>query len=319
MDPYDFELLIGDLFDAMGYTTMVTPRSRDFGVDILIKLEHFGLSHAWIVQAKKYEGNVGVREIREYGSLRMRDRVDGVIIVTTGNFTNDALREAEQYNVKLVCGDILVGMMNRYLENPLPEKEEVQESKGDLLLHENEEIILREPVFLNGKKFEFILSNKNIFLKEAVFLSKRTILKQKISILKVLGAVPEKNDILLFIGGDIIKTHTIKGNERILEVINQAKSGALGQSEKLMKYYKSGNRLIILTSKRVFSKENDNIWQSPLSQIGEVEVKSGWISGNSRIVLAITGEKTEVKDVLVDDAHSWKSEIESAVRSYRVS
>src|SRR3972149_2161031 len=137
----------------MGYTTMVTPRSRDFGVDILIKLEHFGLSHAWIVQAKKYEGNVGVREIREYGSLRMRDRVDGVIIITTGNFTNDALTEAEQYNVKLICGDILVGMMNRYLEN-VHEKEEVKESKGDLLLYENEEIILREPVFLNGKKFE---------------------------------------------------------------------------------------------------------------------------------------------------------------------
>src|SRR3989304_9846516 len=230
MDSYDFELLIGDLFDAMGYTTMVTPRSRDFGVDILIKLEHFGLSHAWIVQAKKYEGNVGVREIREYGSLRMRDRVDGVIIVTTGNFTNEALQEAEQYNVKLICGDILVGMMNRYLEKylekALTEKEEIQGSKGDLLLHKNEEIVLREPVFINGKKFEFILSNKNIFLKEAIFLSKRTTLKQKIPILKVLGAVAEKNNIMLFIGGELIQTHIIKGNEKILEVINQAKSGA---------------------------------------------------------------------------------------------
>ena len=74
-----------------------------------------------------------------------------------------------------------------------------------------------------------------------------------------------------------------------------------------------------MTSKRVFLKENDNTWQSSLGQIGEVDIKSGWISGNSRIVLVITGDKAEEKDVLVDDARSWKSEIESAVRSYRVS
>ncbi len=172
MDPYDFELLIGDLFEAMGYATMVTPRSRDFGVDILIKFDHFGLSHSWIVQAKKYDGNVGVREIREYGSLKMRDRVDGVIIVTTGNFTKDALEEAEQYNVKLINGDILVGMMNRYLERPSPVKEEKVEASGDLLLLENEDVILREPVFINGDKFEFILTNKNIFIKKSFFSAK---------------------------------------------------------------------------------------------------------------------------------------------------
>ena len=43
----------------------------------------------------------------------MRDRVDGVIIVTTGNFTKDALDEADQYNLKLISGDILTGMLNK--------------------------------------------------------------------------------------------------------------------------------------------------------------------------------------------------------------
>jgi len=318
MDPYDFELLIGDLFEAMGYTTNVTPRSRDFGVDILVKLEHIGLSHSWIVQAKKYEGNVGVREIREYGSLRMRDRVDGVIIVTTGNFTKDALDEADQYNLKLINGDILVGMLNRYLHKTLPEKEKIPDP-GDILLHQNEEIILREQVFIEGGRFEFILSNKNIFLKEAGFLSKNSTLKHKIPILKTLGAIPEKNGILLFIGGKDIQTIHIKGDEQILDIFGQVKSSALGQSEKLIKYHKSGQRLLVLTNKRLFLNEYGNIWQTPASRISGIEIKGGWLSGNSKVILFITGEDTEQKELSVDDARAWKSDIESAVRSSRVS
>ncbi|MCZ7356897.1 MAG: restriction endonuclease [Candidatus Methanoperedens sp.] len=325
MDPYDFELLLGDLFEAMGYATQVTQRSRDYGVDILIKLEHFGISHSWIVQAKKYNGSVGVREVREYGSLRMRDRVDGVIIVTTGYFTQDAIDEADQYNVKLICGDVLVGMLNRYLLALPPENNEsgreinVNGSKTDLLLHDNEEILLREPVSIKGTRFELVLSNRNMFLKEIGFLSKNSSLKHKIAISKIIGAKQEKDGILLFIGGENIKTYLVKGNGRIMDILDRVKPLLPGQVEKFIKYSRSGARTTILTNRRLFFRENGNIWQMPLYRISGVDVKNGLIFSNSKLVLFITGESIESKELAVEDAKTWKSEIETAVRSSRVS
>ncbi len=317
MDPYDFELLVGDLFQAMGYSTKVTPRSRDFGVDILIKLEHVGLSHSWIVQAKKYYGSVGVRDIREYGSLRVRDRVDGVIIVTTGYFTKDAVEEANQYNVKLISGDILVVMLDRYLERPLPvEANEVTENvHGDLLLHENEEILLREQVFMNGNRFELVLSSRNIFLKETGFLSKKTTLKHKIPVSDVIGAQEQKGGMLLFTGGENIRTCLIKGDEKIIEVLNRLKSSMFGNVEKLIKYSRVGERDIILTSKRFLSHGNGTDWQIPLYRISGVEIKNGLVFRNPKIALFVAGESMEQKEIAVDDARTWKSEIESAVRT----
>lgn len=319
MDPYDFELLVGDLFESMGYATHVTPRSRDYGVDVLIKLEHFGLSHSWIVQAKKYNGSVGVRDIREYGSLRVRDRVDGVIIVTTGYFTHDAQDEAGKYNVKLVSGDILVGMLNRYLDASFaPDSKkpgEIQEAEGELLLRDNEEILLRENVNINGNGYELVLSNRNLFLNEIGFLSRKTTLKHKISVSGIIGATQEKNGILLLIGGKDIRICLIKGDGKILDVLLQVKMTVPGQGEKLIRFSSIGNAEAILTSKRIFMRENEDTWQCPLSRISGVEIKKGLLFRNSRIVLYITGESVKKKELAVDDASLWKSEIENSVRS----
>ena len=318
MDPYDFELLVGDLFESMGYATHVTPRSRDYGVDVLIKLEHFGLSHSWIVQAKKYNGSVGVREIREYGSLRVRDRVDGVIIVTTGHFTNDAQDEAVKYNVKLVSGDILVGMLNRYLEKPISQDMEtpdnLQEDTEKLLLRDNEEILLRENVNINGNGYELVLSNRNLFLNEIGFLSRKTTLKHKIPVSAIIGAIQRKNGILLFTGGKDIRTCLIKGNGEISDILNQVKMTMPGKGEKLIRHSSTGNTEAVLTSKRIFLRENEDAWQCPITAITGVEIKKGLVFRNSRILLYVTGESVKKKELAVDDAGSWKSEIENVVR-----
>ncbi|MCZ7362456.1 MAG: hypothetical protein O8C58_03840, partial [Candidatus Methanoperedens sp.] len=90
-------------------------------------------------------------------------------------------------------------------------------------------------------------------------------------------------------------------------------------SEKLIKYNKSGQRLLVLTNKRLFLNEYGKIWQIPVSRISGIEIKGGWLSGNSKVILFITGEDTQQKELSVDDARAWKSDIESAVRSSRVS
>ena len=115
IEPYDFEKLLAQLFRKMGYAVEETQYSHDRGIDLIIRIVHFGLSHSWIVQAKRYTEPVGVKAVREYSSLRYRDRVDGVIIVATSSFTREGQDEAAEHNVKLIDGNLLVEMLNHYL------------------------------------------------------------------------------------------------------------------------------------------------------------------------------------------------------------
>ncbi len=108
--------------------------------------------------------------------------------------------------------------------------------------------------------------------------------------------------MLLFIGGENIQTYWITGDEKIIDAVNQVKSSTPGKTEKLIKFYISGRRLMVLTNKRFFSRENETIWQVPFFRIGGVETKGGWISGNSRIVLYIAGQEIVQKEFAVEDA-----------------
>ena len=85
LSPYDFEIAIGKLFEYMGYNVTVTQKSRDGGIDILIKKGNIIKG----VQCKHYTGKVGTKEVRElwgvkdYFKLNNEvHKLDGVIMVT---------------------------------------------------------------------------------------------------------------------------------------------------------------------------------------------------------------------------------------------
>jgi len=107
VNEYEFEELVADLLEHWGWQTSVTPGSNDGGVDIVAeKYEPF--AQTYVLQVKQYApGNrIGSPDVQQYSSLRHGDAsVDGVIVLTTAEFTSKAQDTAEDLNVKLLDGD----------------------------------------------------------------------------------------------------------------------------------------------------------------------------------------------------------------------
>lgn len=110
MDPYEFEQLVGDVWERLGWNTRVVGEPGDKGIDVIATTG----DEKQLIQAKRYGPNttVGSPEVQQYASLRLQeDGVDGVTIVTTGRFSHQAEDMAPDLDVLLVDGEQLLGML----------------------------------------------------------------------------------------------------------------------------------------------------------------------------------------------------------------
>jgi restriction system protein len=112
MNPSAFERLIQRLLRESGFIQVeVTGRSGDRGIDGKGILRLSGLlSFHVMFQCKRYQGSVSVREVRDFRGA-VAGRADKGLLVTTGNFTKDAIREATRYvtpTIDLIDGDQLI-------------------------------------------------------------------------------------------------------------------------------------------------------------------------------------------------------------------
>lgn len=121
MDPYRFEQLVVDLLFAMGYggsraeAALVTQKSNDEGIDGVINEDRLGLDVIY-VQAKRWQSNVGRKEIQNFvGALAGKHANKGVFITTSG-FLQNAVEYAKsvQHKVVLMDGQRLAELMIEY-------------------------------------------------------------------------------------------------------------------------------------------------------------------------------------------------------------
>jgi uncharacterized protein YihD (DUF1040 family) len=126
ISPFEFEDLIGDLFIKMGYSVQVTPKSGDYGIDVIaVKGED-----VIAIQAKKYSkgNNVGNQEIQKLlGAMQLNTvKANKAILITSSDFTVSALIQAKETPIELWNGDYLSELLKKVykygLEN-LPEHE----------------------------------------------------------------------------------------------------------------------------------------------------------------------------------------------------
>jgi len=112
MDPSAFERLIQRLLRESGFIQVeVTGKSGDGGIDGKGIMRLGGLlSFHVIFQCKRYQGSVTTSQVRDFRGA-MVGRADKGLLITTGNFTKDALREATRDGapaIDLIDGDVLV-------------------------------------------------------------------------------------------------------------------------------------------------------------------------------------------------------------------
>ena len=110
MTGFEFEEFIGYLFKKIGYEVIVTKKSNDQGIDIIVKDDFTKIG----IQAKCYSGSVGNKAIQEAVAGKSYYKCDKVIVITNSSFTQSAIELAKCNNVGLISRKELSEMINRY-------------------------------------------------------------------------------------------------------------------------------------------------------------------------------------------------------------
>jgi restriction system protein len=328
-DPQDFEVLLSKLFSKMGYHTELTQYSRDKGIDLVIRIENFGLIHTWNVQAKRYTDPVGVKDIREYSSIRYRDHVDGVIIVTSSSFTKEAIQEAAQHNLKLIDGYLLVEMLNYYLPDECSNSDlqygndtsrKQEENNGGAILKRGEQVLASETVMLGNEKFTLTITNKNIFLQRTSsgLFSKRSDIEERIELKGLLGMHSESGRMILVTGNKKLKLYPLSSRKlQVIEEILESMRPEYVRGEHLILSSRNGANLTLLTNKRLIVLDTAGTaeLEIPNKKIVGVELKGGFLK-KEQLIISEDSSNMKKHILMVENPAEWKDMIGQCVRTY---
>lgn len=95
LSPRKFEELVADILKDMGFDVELTKATRDGGRDIIAHITNSVCSYLTHIECKKYapENKVGVSIIREVMGVHQIRNATKSIIVTTGFFSKDAIKD----------------------------------------------------------------------------------------------------------------------------------------------------------------------------------------------------------------------------------
>lgn len=104
MSGEEFERYLMLRFKKLGYKVEITPKSGDYGADLFC----FNKNETVVVQAKRYEANVGTAAVQEVVGARDYYEADICVVITNSYFTINALNLSEADNVVLIDRDELL-------------------------------------------------------------------------------------------------------------------------------------------------------------------------------------------------------------------
>lgn len=105
---HEFELLVGEYFRRQGYSVEETEGGADGGVDLIIIRN----GEKYLVQCKQWKAyKVGVKIVRELLGVMVGSGATGGFVITSGDFTEDAMSFAKANNIELLDGKVLQQML----------------------------------------------------------------------------------------------------------------------------------------------------------------------------------------------------------------
>ena len=116
ISPQEFENLVADLYQKMGYQVKVTPPSRDHGVDVYAKHQSDSGAQSLAIQCKHYPtGVVGVEHVRSlYGVIQAQPDLTKGVLCTSGHFSQECRKFAEDKRIDLFDGERLKILLAKY-------------------------------------------------------------------------------------------------------------------------------------------------------------------------------------------------------------
>lgn len=105
----DFERLVGEYFHRKGFqVSREGGNGPDGGIDLVLRQT----GETYLVQCKQWKAyKVGVQPVREFYGVMASRRAAGGYFVTSGVFTDEAIKFAQGLNIEMVDGDRLRGMI----------------------------------------------------------------------------------------------------------------------------------------------------------------------------------------------------------------
>ncbi|MCC8110315.1 MAG: restriction endonuclease [Ruminococcus sp.] len=94
----EFEALLAAQFRQKGFRAETTPKSKDYGADLVMRREKKKI----VVQAKRYSGKVGIKAVQEIVAAREYYDADLAVVCTNSFFTSSAKNLTKKCHVVLI-------------------------------------------------------------------------------------------------------------------------------------------------------------------------------------------------------------------------
>ncbi|GEN58089.1 restriction endonuclease [Halolactibacillus alkaliphilus] len=102
-----FEDYLKILYESQGYKVSLTPKTGDYGADLVLKKDNNKI----VVQAKRYAKNVGIKAVQEVIGAKDYYRATDAWVVSNRFYTQPAINLAKANGVKLVTREQLMNQM----------------------------------------------------------------------------------------------------------------------------------------------------------------------------------------------------------------
>jgi restriction system protein len=114
LSPSEFESLITNLFEKIGFETRLTQPSRDGGVDCVAFDARPILGGKVVIQAKRYKNTVGVSAVRDlFGTMHNEGASKGILVTTSG-YGQATYDFANGKPIELITGSNLIFLLRQH-------------------------------------------------------------------------------------------------------------------------------------------------------------------------------------------------------------
>lgn len=132
LDGYMFEELILLLFKEMGFLVEKTALSGDGGIDIIAYQQEPIFKGKYLIQCKNWRNRVGQPEVRDLYGVVMSENANKGMLITTSDFSNQAIEFAENKNIELIGYNELTYLLKKYNIHPMGDIQKKSESFIDM-------------------------------------------------------------------------------------------------------------------------------------------------------------------------------------------
>jgi restriction system protein len=113
LNPFEFENLVSNLFEQIGFQAKQTRSSKDGGVDAIAFDPRPILGGKVVVQAKRYKNVVGVSAVRDLYGTMINEGANKGILVATSHYGPDAYEFAKDKPIELIDGGGLLYLLEQ--------------------------------------------------------------------------------------------------------------------------------------------------------------------------------------------------------------